>query len=272
MSTGNIFLIATIALISIVVLFYALEKCAKFLDSTNPEQKRKQKRWLFNRNRPVDKMATILEKHEMFNLSNDYDDNDNTEDESALDNNFSNANHECLAIVIRKGTRVLGINLFRKDLNIEYFWEKIPECCYKDGTGNDEELEIRALLATVHHWSSKWVYAEPVHLICSNEQIVRRFNQNHLKNGSKNLWIRQIESLTERFDYTLLLECSENYVCELHDEELWEDLIRLAKNIMDEENRQHPSIRLKKLKWPKKQVHFTCENWHQLPHVGEAAS
>ena len=42
MSVTNIFLIATIALILIIVLFYALEKCAKFLDSTsNFEQKRK---------------------------------------------------------------------------------------------------------------------------------------------------------------------------------------------------------------------------------------
>ena len=28
-------------------------------------------------------------------------------------------------------------------------------------------------------------------------------------------WIRQVESLTERYDYTLLLECAENYVCEV---------------------------------------------------------
>ncbi len=51
----------------------------------------------------------------------------------------------------------------------------------------------------------------------------RQFNQNHLKNyagRSKTSindlhWIRQVESLTERFDYTLLLECAENYVCEV---------------------------------------------------------
>ena len=38
---------------------------------------------------------------------------------------------------------------------------------------NEEELEIRALLATIHHWSTKWVYAEPVQLLCFNEPIVR---------------------------------------------------------------------------------------------------
>ena len=40
---------------------------------------------------------------------------------------------QCLAIVMRNGARVVGINLFRKDLNIEYFWEKMPECCYNNG-------------------------------------------------------------------------------------------------------------------------------------------
>ena len=35
MSTTNVFLIAIIALITIVILFYTLERCAKFLESRN---------------------------------------------------------------------------------------------------------------------------------------------------------------------------------------------------------------------------------------------
>jgi len=81
-------------------------------------------------------------------------------------------------------------------------------------------------------------------------------------------WIRQVESLTERYDYTLLLECAENYVCELGDAELWEDLIHLAKTIIQEDSHQ----RLKQLKWSLKQVHLSSEDWHQLPHLGVAMS
>jgi hypothetical protein len=34
-------------------------------------------------------------------------------------------------------------------------------------------MNLRVVSAAIHHWSSKWVYAEPVHLLCQNEQIVR---------------------------------------------------------------------------------------------------
>ena len=54
----------------------------------------------------------------------------------------------------------------------------------------------------------------------------RQFNQNHLK-GSKN-WIRQIETLADRFDYTLLMECSENYVCEVGKLSLRTDIYRVV--------------------------------------------
>jgi len=292
MSTASIFLIAIIALITIVILFYALEQCAKYLESRNHRgnklklRQSNRKRSRFYRNRQVDKMATILEQHEMFNLvaadSEDEDEGgEDQEDESALDTDFGTLRHECLAIVMRNGARVVGINLFRKDLNIEYFWEKMPECCCKHASRNEEELEIRALLATIHHWSTKWVYADPVHLLCSNEPIVRQFNQNHPKmvaagygskasaaqNGSLIHWIRQVESLSERYDYTLLLECAENYVCELADAELWDDLIHLAKTIIQEDSHQ----RLNHLKWPLKQVHLTSEDWHQIPHLGDVS-
>ena len=33
--------------------------------------------------------------------------------------------------------------------------------------------ELRVLLASIHHWSPKWVFAEPLHLLCQSEEIVR---------------------------------------------------------------------------------------------------
>ena len=36
-----------------------------------------------------------------------------------------------------------------------------------------EEEELRAIVACINLWSPKWVYAEPVHLLCHNETIVR---------------------------------------------------------------------------------------------------
>ena len=41
----------------------------------------------------------------------------------------------------------------------------------------------------------------------------REFNQRY-RIDAKN-WIRQVESLADQFDYTLLMECSENYVCQV---------------------------------------------------------
>lgn len=60
----------------------------------------------------------------MFNLIEEED-----EEEVTFDNDFGTKRHECLAIVLRNGARVLGITLFRKDRSIEYFWEKMPNCC-----------------------------------------------------------------------------------------------------------------------------------------------
>ena len=58
-SNMSIWLIAILALVSIVLLFYVLEQCSKFLarnHSGNPKRKR-------SRLPPVSKMATIIEQH-----------------------------------------------------------------------------------------------------------------------------------------------------------------------------------------------------------------
>ena len=45
----------------------------------------------------------------------------------------------------------------------------------------------------------------------------RHFNQNHLKSDAGRIgWLRQVEALTELYDYSLLLECTQNYACEVN--------------------------------------------------------
>ena len=55
----------------------------------------------------------------------------------------------------------------------------------------------------------------------------REFNQSY-RIDAKN-WIRQVESLADQFDYTLLMECSENYVCQVKKMAVVDHLVRFAK-------------------------------------------
>ena len=63
----HVWLIALIALVTIVIVFYALEKCAKFLTRNEKIPIIRQRKRSRNRGggtpRPLDKMDTILEQH-----------------------------------------------------------------------------------------------------------------------------------------------------------------------------------------------------------------
>ena len=57
----------------------------------------------------------------------------------------------------------------------------------------------------------------------------------------------------------------------LADAELWEDLIRVAKDISQSPDKD-PQQLLKQnfilgKKWPTKRVHLRSEDWHQVPHT-----
>ena len=69
--------------------------------------------------------------------------------------------------------------------------------------GNEEVISLKLTI----------IFCNLLHNFFLVKSINRKFNRNHLK-GAKN-WIRQVENLTDRYDYTLLMECSENYVCEV---------------------------------------------------------
>ena len=76
-------------------------------------------------------------------------------------------------------------------------------------------VKVRRLLGNEKVISLKLtiIFCNLLHNFFLVKSINRKFNRNHLK-GAKN-WIRQVENLTDRYDYTLLMECSENYVCEV---------------------------------------------------------
>ena len=54
---------------------------------------------------------------------------DDGEESASLDTDFVSNRHECLAIVLQKDGHVCGISLFRKDGHVEFFVDKMPECC-----------------------------------------------------------------------------------------------------------------------------------------------
>ena len=60
---------------------------------------------------------------------------------------------------------------------MHFFVKKARRTIFKIGESHGAKdkphEELRALLATIHHWSPKWVYGEPIHLLCQSEKIVR---------------------------------------------------------------------------------------------------
>ena len=64
----------------------------------------------------------------------------------------------------------------------------------------------------------------------------REFNQSY-RIDAKN-WIRQVESLADQFDYTLLMECSENYVCQVKNGSGWSfgQIWKKKKKVKNTEN------------------------------------
>ena len=69
-----------------------------------------------------------------------------------------------------------------------------------------------------------------------------------------------------------LFSFSQNmFFLKLADEELWEDLIHLAKAmIQTDDHQQTERILQKRLcsQWPVKQVQLRQDDWHLLPHTG----
>ena len=58
------------------------------------------------------------------------------------------------------------------------------------------------------------------------------------------------------------------------DSELWEDLIRVAKDIIQQKNSSDEALSKKFIcrQWPLKRIKLNHEDWHQLPHVGKIES
>ena len=69
------------------------------------------------------------------------------------------------------------------------------------------------------------------------------------------------------YDYSL------SDIFQLADSELWEDLIRVAKDISQSPDKDHQQLLKQNFicgkKWPSKQVNLRHQDWHQVPHVGD---
>merc|ERR1712088_1201630 len=82
----------------------------------------------------------------------------NVEMERLVYEEFDTEKHEVLAISLETETTAVGICCFLSDREIEFYWEKFPECCVKNRDGDDHVA--RNMMAAVSHWATKWTLAE----------------------------------------------------------------------------------------------------------------
>ena len=82
----------------------------------------------------------------------------NEEMERLVYEEFDSEKHEVLAISLETETTAVGICCFLSDREIEFYWEKFPECCVRHRDGEDHIA--RNMMAAVSHWATKWTLAE----------------------------------------------------------------------------------------------------------------
>lgn len=82
----------------------------------------------------------------------------NEEMERLVYEEFDTEKHEVLAISLETETTAVGICCFLSDREIEFYWEKFPECCIRHRDGEDHIA--RNMMAAVSHWATKWTLAE----------------------------------------------------------------------------------------------------------------
>ena len=82
----------------------------------------------------------------------------NEEMERLVYEEFDSEKHEVLAISLETETTAVGICCFLSDREIEFYWEKFPDCCVRHRDGEDHIA--RNMMAAVSHWATKWTLAE----------------------------------------------------------------------------------------------------------------
>ena len=94
----------------------------------------------------------------------------NAEMERLVYEEYETDKHEVLAISLETDTVAVGICCFLSDREIEFYWEKFPECCVKNRDGDDHVA--RNMMAAVSHWATKWTLAEAVNFLVRSRDLV----------------------------------------------------------------------------------------------------
>merc|ERR1712013_926277 len=150
--------------------------------------------------------------------------------------------HEVLAISLETDTVAVGICCFLSDREIEFYWEKFPECCVKNRDGDDHVA--RNMMAAVSHWVSK---------------------------GTTRQW-RQIAQYEKRHSFNLFIQWAENFICdEVAGEELWEEVVATARMLANSTEAEVDDVweNFPVAHWRWKRVRLQGENFHCVPHPGE---
>jgi len=180
---------------------------------------------------------------------------------------FDSDKHEVLAICLETQSTAVGISLFMNDREAEYYWEKFPECCVKHTSGDD--YIFRNLLTSVSYWGPKWTLAEAVNFLVQSGDLVRNVSK-----GTTRQW-RSINQFEEKHSFKFFIQWTDNYVCdEVANDELWEELVNLAKQLINSSETELESAweDFPVGHWKRKRVRVNGENFHLVPHPGEVAT
>jgi len=178
-----------------------------------------------------------------------------------LHDEYDSSTHEVLCVCTENKKTGVGLCIFLADREIEWYSEEFPECCVAQS--DEEDYKYRNVLASVAHWGSKFTMAEAVNLLCQDGDLVRG-----VAKGTTRQW-RSFYQYEKKHSFRLFLQWYENYMCgEVANEELWEDAIVAAKNIL--KGQGEDAIKALPLtRWKVKRVKPTQESFHMVPHPGD---
>merc|ERR1719369_2261535 len=152
---------------------------------------------------------------------------------------FDTTKHEVLAICMETPTTAVGISLFMN------------------------------LLTAVSYWGPKWTLAEAVNFLVQSGDLVRTISR-----GTTRQW-RSISQFEEKHSFRFFIQWTDNYVCdEVANEELWEELVNLAKQLVNSSETELESAweDFPVEHWRRKRVRVNGVNFHLVPHPGEVAT
>jgi len=179
---------------------------------------------------------------------------------------FDTERHEVLAISLETETKAVGISCFLNDREIEFYWEKFPECCVRHREGEDH-IE-RNMMAAVALWSPKWTMAEAVSFLIQSGDLVRTVSK-----GTTRQW-RAIDQYEKKHSFNFFIQWTDNYMCdEVANEELWEELVATAKKLLNSSESEVDTCwdEFPVAHWRRKRVRLQGEHFHCVAHPGEVS-